>query len=247
MYTSLDVWKDGRVWIAMRRAAILLLLSCRCRHMVRERAKPDMMHYPLPVQAGTPKSVVEPFMAFIILHRTASFLRPWHHLWLQWIHERDQSGIASCEKVRYTAERGDWRCISLRISPLRGFFWKSKEMVHQSRTLHDRLNLWGTPNEWHAHMPFVSLDEQISYIFTVLMSCSRKRERCCCEVLWPDKFCVTFIGSSVPSFVSNGQGKKNDSSLPTMLALLLQTSWIPVFSRGFPHLIELIVNRFNSS
>ena len=117
-------WKDGRVWIAMRRAAILLLLSCRCRHMVRERAKPDMMHYPLPVQAGTPKSVVEPFMAFIILHRTASFLRPWHHLWLQWIHERDQSGIASCEKVRYSAERGDWRCISLHISPLRGYFWK---------------------------------------------------------------------------------------------------------------------------
>ena len=124
IYTSLDVWKDGRVWIAMRRAAILLLLSCRCRHMVRERAKPDMMHYPLPVQAGTSKSVVEPFMAFIILHCTASFLRPWHHLWLQWIHERDQSGIASCEKVRYSAERGDWRCISLHISPLRGFFWK---------------------------------------------------------------------------------------------------------------------------
>lgn len=84
-------------------------------------------------------------------------------------------------------------------------------------------------------MPFVSLDEQISYIFAVLMSCSRKRERCCCAVLWPDKFCVTFIGSSVPSSVSNGQGKKNNSSLPTMLALLLQTSWIPVFS-GFVYL-----------
>ena len=86
----------------------MLLLSCRCRHMVRERAKPDMMHYPLPVQAGTQKSIVEPFMTVILLHRNASFLRPWHHLWLQSIHERDQSGIASCEKVRYSAEgRGE--------------------------------------------------------------------------------------------------------------------------------------------
>lgn len=155
--------------------------------------------------------------------------------------------VKKCGTVRRGGIEGAYLCTSRRLEDS---FEKSKETVHQSRTLHDRLNLWGTPNEWHAHMPFVSLDEQISYIFAVLMSRSRKRERCCCAVLWPDKFCVTFIGSSVPSSVSNGQGKKNNSSLPTMLdacTSFAKTSWIPVFSGRFPHLIELIVNRFNSS
>ena len=116
--------------------------------MVRERAKPDMMHYPLPVQAGTQKSIVEPFMTVILLHRNASFLRPWHHLWLQSIHERDQSGIASCEKVRYSAEgrgeiEGAYLCASrsLEDSSFEKIKRDRSQQWPQSWTLHDRLNL----------------------------------------------------------------------------------------------------------